>query len=71
MAVDGDGRSSANTATVRVNVYRNNNDPFFSGSVVKQISVNEDEGVGNSVYQFLYSDVDPDVSLYLCEAILE
>jgi hypothetical protein len=59
-AVDGDGRPSINTATVRVNVYRNNNNPFFTGTI-RQIDINEDLGTGTSVFQFFYSDVDPDV----------
>lgn len=44
-----------------VSVYRNNNDPVFTGTTDKETTIREDAGVGSSVFQFQYTDVDPDV----------
>ena len=43
-----------------VQVYRNTNDPFFSGFF--EITIPETQSVNSPVYQFTYSDADIDVS---------
>ena len=59
-AYDGGGLSSQIDASVVVQVYRNTNNPFFSG--IFEITIPEDQLVNSAIYQFTYSDADIDVS---------
>ena len=48
-------------ASVIVQVYRNTNEPFFSG--LFEITIPETQAVNSPIHQFTYNDADIDVSM--------
>lgn len=61
---DGAGRVAAQSATVTINVVRNQNTPFFVNEPYSRL-IQENLPTGTSIYQVTARDADATVSLFL------